>query len=69
MEYPTFEEFCRKLHDGYDIAGFSFFLNETDDILRMIKAARKINLEIKIWGGNYGILTPEILGYFDKIFI
>ncbi len=69
MEYPTFEEFCRKLHEGYDIVGFSFFLNETDDILRMIKTARKINPEVKIWGGNYGILTPEIHGYFDKIFI
>jgi len=67
LEYPTWEEFTTKLEEGWDIVGFSFYLNEVHEVIKMIKYTR--NKDVKeIWGGNYGVLTDEVEKYFDKIF-
>lgn len=68
LEYPTREEYLRKLEEGWDVVGFSFYMNETQEILEMVGQARRSGVE-EIWGGNYGILTKPIQGYFDRIFI
>ena len=67
LEYPTWEEYTTRLEEGWDVVGFSFYLNDVQEIIKMIKYAR--NKDVKeIWGGNYGVLTDEAEKYFDKIF-
>lgn len=66
LEYPTWKEYKEKLNEGWDVIGFSFYLNEIPEILEMIEYARKKGVE-EIWGGNYGALTPHIKEYFDWI--
>ncbi len=69
LEYPTWKQFKKKIETGnYDTVGFSFFLPDVPRIIRMINFARTAGVE-KIWGGNYGVLTPGIEKYFDKVFI
>jgi radical SAM superfamily enzyme YgiQ (UPF0313 family) len=68
LEYPTWEEYLSELKKGWDVVGFSFFLNETHEVLEMIDAARKAGVE-EIWGGNYGALTDAIEDRFDRIFV
>lgn len=68
LEYPTWEQFVDKLKEGWDIVGFSFYLNEVHEVIKMIETARKMGIT-EIWGGNYGILTKEVQPYFDRIFI
>lgn len=68
LEYPSEKQFIRKLKEGWDVLGFSFFLNETKQIQEMVALARNQGIQ-EIWGGNYGILTPSIQQYFDKVFI
>ncbi len=69
LEFPTWEEYRQKINTGaYDIVGFSFYTPDTYKVLEMIKYARERGVRT-IWGGNYGILTPEIRKYFDEIFI
>ena len=68
LEYPTWGEYCKKLEEGWDVVGFSFYLFETNEVLQMIAEARRQGVR-EIWGGNYGVLTPEIRKYFDRIFI
>ncbi len=68
LENPTFKEFKEKISKKkYDIVGFSFYSNETSTVIEMIKYARSKGVK-NIWGGNYGVLTPEIQKYFDRIF-
>lgn len=69
LEYPTWEEYQKKLDEGWDIVGFSFYLNETHEILEMVKAARANDKVGELWAGNYGALTPEIQDQFDNIFV
>ena len=68
LEFPTWEEYREKLEEGWDVVGFSFYLHETNKVLEMIGEARRQGVR-EIWGGNYGVLTPEIRKYFDRIFI
>ncbi|UCE73985.1 MAG: radical SAM protein [Methanomassiliicoccales archaeon] len=68
LEYPLWDEFIAKLREGWDIVGFSFFLNETHEVIRMVNKAREMGIK-EIWGGNYGVLTKEVQPYFDRIFI
>lgn len=69
MEYPTWDEYLKRLDEGWDVVGFSFYLNETHEILDMVEAARTNKGVGELWAGNYGALTPEIQDRFDKIFV
>ncbi|MBN1324126.1 MAG: radical SAM protein [Methanotrichaceae archaeon] len=68
LEYPSMEEYRRKLEDGWDVVGLSFYLNGTHEAIEMAEIAREKGVP-EIWAGNYGALTPEIQGHFDKSFI
>lgn len=68
MEYPTWEQFVNKLKEGWDVVGFSFYLNEVGEVIKMIEKAMEMGIK-EIWGGNYGVLTEEVQPYFDRIFI
>jgi len=68
MEFPTWDEYQRKLEEGWDVVGLSFYLSETYEALEMVEAARKAEVG-QVWAGNYGALTPEIQEKFDKIFV
>lgn len=65
LEYPTWDEYKAALERGYDIVGISFFTWTVTDALKMIEMARE-NKVGEIWGGNYGVMTPEVNQYFDK---
>lgn len=68
LEYPTWKQYVKKLIEKkWDVVGYSFFLNETHEIIEMAKHAKKFGIS-ELWAGNYGALTPEINQYFDKIF-
>jgi len=58
-EYPTRSEYSELLKRGWDAVGFSFYLEETNDILSMAE---------QMWAGNYGALTPSIHSHFDHVF-
>lgn len=68
LEYPTWPEYLKKIREGWDIVGFSFYLNEICEILEMADAARGVGIK-ELWAGNYGALTPEVEPYFDRVFI
>jgi radical SAM superfamily enzyme YgiQ (UPF0313 family) len=67
LEYPTHAEFAEKLKQGWDAVGFSFYLEETNDILAMAAEARQAGVR-ELWAGNYGALTPSIHAQFDHVF-
>lgn len=67
LEYPTRREYREHLKRGWDVVGFSFYLEETNDILGMAAEARKAGVP-ELWAGNYGALTPSIHPYFDQVF-
>jgi radical SAM superfamily enzyme YgiQ (UPF0313 family) len=67
LEYPTWDQYLQKLEEGWDVVGFSFYLNETSEILEMVEAARAKGVP-ELWAGNYGALTPEIQERFDKVY-
>jgi hypothetical protein len=67
LEYPTHTEYREHLKRGWDVVGFSFYLEETNDILEMAAEARKAGVR-ELWAGNYGALTPSIQPNFDRIF-
>ncbi len=66
LEYPKWKEYKEKLKEKWDIVGFSFYLNEIPEILKMVEYARKMEID-EIWGGNYGALTYGMEKYFDWI--
>ncbi len=68
LEYPTWKEYVRKLEEGWDVVGFSFYLNEVPEILEMVDVARRKGVS-EIWGGNYGALTEAVQPYFDRVFV
>ena len=59
LEYPTRAEYRQALERGWDVVGFSFYLEESNEIARMAEEARAAGAA-RIWAGNYGALTPEI---------
>lgn len=67
LEYPTRSEYHERLKRGWDVVGFSFYLEETNDILEMTAEARQAGVP-ELWAGNYGALTPSIQPNFDQIF-
>ncbi len=67
LEYPTHAEYREALKKGWDAVGFSFYLEESNEILRMAEEARAAGAA-KIWAGNYGALTPALRGSFDEVF-
>ena len=68
LEMPTAEEYRRALARGWDIVGISFYLDETRRALEMVAEARRAGAA-EVWGGNYGVLTPEVRPHFDRIFL
>ncbi|MHC1630732.1 MAG: B12-binding domain-containing radical SAM protein [Methanotrichaceae archaeon] len=69
LEYPTKDQYLKKLNEGWDVVGYSFYLNEIHEIMDMVEAARANKNVGELWAGNYGALTPEIQDKFDKIFV
>jgi len=67
LEYPSRAEFSEQLEKGWDAIGFSFYLEETNDILGMAEEARRAGVR-ELWAGNYGALTPAIQPAFDHVF-
>jgi len=67
LEYPTRSEYSALLRRGWDAVGFSFYLEETNDILDMAQEARAAGIP-QLWAGNYGALTPSIQSEFDQVF-
>jgi radical SAM superfamily enzyme YgiQ (UPF0313 family) len=67
MEYPTWEQYTKKLEEGWDIVGFSFYLNDVDKIKRMAEHARDSGVD-ELWAGNYGVLTKGMPERFDRVF-
>jgi radical SAM superfamily enzyme YgiQ (UPF0313 family) len=67
LEYPTHAEFAEELKKGWDAVGFSFYLEETNDILAMAEEARRAGIR-ELWAGNYGALTSAIQSKFDQVF-
>jgi len=67
LEYPTRAQFSAQLNKNWDAVGFSFYLEETNDILAMAAEARRAGIG-ELWAGNYGALTPSIQSHFDHVF-
>ena len=67
LEYPTRADYRERLTEGWDVVGYSFYLEETNDILEMAAEARAAGVR-ELWAGNYGALTPSIQSHFDHIF-
>src|SRR5215471_14775947 len=67
LEYPSRAEYREHLKRGWDVVGFSFYLEETNDTLEMAAEAREAGVP-ELWAGNYGALTPAIQPNFDRIF-
>ncbi|NIP55867.1 MAG: radical SAM protein [Phycisphaerae bacterium] len=67
LEYPSRKEYLRVLSLGWDVVGYSFYANEIPIIHKMVSAARRLNVA-ELWGGNYGVITPEAAALFDRVF-
>jgi hypothetical protein len=67
LEYPTHAEYLQALQRGWDVVGFSFYLEESNRILKMVEEARRAGVP-QLWAGNYGALTPSLQGSFDEVF-
>lgn len=68
LEYPTQAEFTAALRRGWDVVGFSFYLDETNRILAMAEQARRAGVR-QLWAGNYGALTLPVQSSFDEVFV
>ena len=68
LEYPSRSEYSAQLRRGWDAVGFSFYLEETNEILDMVQQARAAGIP-SVWAGNYGALTPTIQSVFDRAFV
>ena len=67
LEYPSRAEYRRALKKGWDVVGFSFYLEESNRILEMAEEAHRAGVK-ELWAGNYGALTPSIQPNFNAIF-
>ena len=68
MEFPLWDQFEKKLAEGWDVVGFSFHTSGTNRILRMVERARKAGVG-EIWGGNYGAMNPFVKDRFDRVIV
>ena len=66
MEFPTFDQFKRRLAEGWDVVGISFYISETEEALAMADFARASGAVGEVWAGNYGALTPAVQEKFDR---
>lgn len=67
LEYPTWQEYLDALHsEPWDMVGISFYTWSTPVAIEMAKAAREAEVP-EIWGGNYGVLTPDIDEHFTRL--
>ncbi len=67
LEYPTHNEYRAALKRGWDVVGFSFYIEESGRILEMAEEAHRAGVR-HLWAGNYGALTPALQGSFDAVF-
>lgn len=67
VEYPSWNEYRKKLKEGWDVVGFSFYQNEIHEILRMAGEARRQGVR-ELWAGNYGALMEGMDLHFDRVF-
>ncbi|OHD67796.1 MAG: hypothetical protein A2W19_13320 [Spirochaetes bacterium RBG_16_49_21] len=68
LEYPTWEEFEKKLDEGYDAVGISFLTYTVPIAVKMAKLAKERGIQ-EVWAGNYGAMTPGIDKYFDRVIV
>lgn len=68
LEFPTWDEYKKKLQEGWDAVGLSFYLSETHEAIEMVEAARAAGVG-EVWAGNYGALTTEVQDKFDRIYV
>lgn len=68
LEFPTWDEYEKKLQEGWDVVGLSFYLSETHEAVEMAEAARSAGAG-EVWAGNYGALTTAVQDRFDKVFV
>jgi len=66
LEYPTWNDFEAALKEPVDILGISFYINESEIALRMVRYARSRGVK-EVWAGNYGAYSPEVAKYFDRV--
>jgi uncharacterized radical SAM superfamily protein len=56
LEYPNLDQYRAALRDPPDILGISFYINETELVLKMVDIARRAGVK-EVWAGNYGAYT------------
>ncbi|MCU0637183.1 MAG: radical SAM protein, partial [Methanothrix sp.] len=64
----TGREYQKKLQEGWDVVGLSFYLSETHEAIEMVEAARAAGAG-EVWAGNYGALTTAVQDKFDRIYV
>lgn len=67
LEYPSLAEFERRLAEGFDVVGFSFFTYQMAEVTKMVRLARQYGVK-EVWGGGWGIDTPGARDLFDRSF-
>jgi hypothetical protein len=65
LEYPNLDQYRAALRDPPDILGISFYLNETELVLKMVDIARRAGVK-EVWAGNYGAYT-RLDRVFDRV--
>lgn len=68
LEYPTRELYREYLKQRWDAIGISFYINETNEACEMAQLARAAGVP-EVWAGNYGAMTKDVAGHFDKVFL
>ncbi|MBD3285203.1 radical SAM protein [candidate division WOR-3 bacterium] len=66
MEFPRWNEYVKKLAEGWDVVGFTFFQHDLAEVLEMVTQARKQGVK-EIWAGGYGGLSEEAEEFADRI--
>lgn len=66
LEYPDWEDFKKKVREGWDVVGFSVYLYQIPEILEMIRYCREQGVK-EIWAGNYGAPVPDIENAVDRV--
>lgn len=67
LEFPRWHEFTKKLDEGWDVVGFTFFQHDLAEVLQMVDYVRKSGKASQIWAGGYGGLSEEAEGFADRI--
>ncbi len=65
LEYPSLEQYQAALSDPPKVLGISFYINETELVLKMAEMARRAGVK-EIWAGNYGAFS-SLGGFFDRV--